>query len=521
MGLGHPLDADTFALWRLNEATLGNYTSIVDSVGGFNLTPANAPPIVNSINNTRFARHFNGTSQRATRTASAGAVAGLLNDLTVQAKIRPDVLGVIQYVIAYGNALTDTTTANNHLLGFYIDTTNKLGSFTESGAGVNANILQPNAAGIVAGTWYDVAMVRTISGANQLVEFFVNGVSQGAAVSGVKPSGGTGATFWALGDGANASQYFNGAIGPVHISTVARSAAYIAADAARSDGKYTADASSLAYWSMDEAPDAIDDGPHGLHLMASIPANLVPAVDSLNGDLGYAKYFTSTTGGCELTSPPPPDPSAAALRTMMMTSEWTWEAWIRLGDTSAVRRWLFTWGAPGASDTAADNFYGLDIDFPTRDLIGYSESGAGVDATYNFGPFCTAAQAPHAQHVALRKKGLGATYTFEAFRNGVLIGTSGPLTQMTGGTNNFMRLASTSFGFGWYGLMDDVRLSSVARTDNEILSSYLLGSFSAVYRMRGLVSGVPVYWNALDVDSDASDYLGGGTVTDIVCVGVT
>jgi len=46
------------------------------------------------------------------------------------------------------------------------------------------------------------------------------------------------------------------------------------------------------------------------------------------------------------------------------------------------------------------------------------------------------------------------------------------------------------------------------------------GGATVTYRMRGKVSGVPVYWSSSEIDTDASDYLGGGTVTDIVVVNV-
>src|SRR4051812_36203565 len=88
--LGHLIDANTLALWRLNEATAAS--NFTDSSGnGKTLTVTGSPPVVASgkING---ARTFEDVTPRyGSRTADTDFVTAFLGSYTIEAWVRPTI----------------------------------------------------------------------------------------------------------------------------------------------------------------------------------------------------------------------------------------------------------------------------------------------------------------------------------------------------------------------------------------------------------------------------------------------
>lgn len=163
--MGHQLDANTVALWRLDETVIDrDYTTAADETGENTLTEttggstpfafgiAGGPPSTDRA--TKFARSCEGTrvlSFSGTETTRQT----LLGSHTLEAWVYLDQLGVEQALFAWFGS--GENVATNYLNRFYITTSNRLGSFWEWQQGSNLGAVQNVGATVPLRTWTHVA----------------------------------------------------------------------------------------------------------------------------------------------------------------------------------------------------------------------------------------------------------------------------------------------------------------------------------------------------------------------------
>jgi hypothetical protein len=463
-GFGLDVDDYTVGLWRMNELTAGTYLTASDSRSGARhlaaAAIASAPKITDSSDGRRYARVFNGSTTQLTRAGDATCVTNLIAEWTLECLIRPDSLSGDMAIVGY--AASGETSATNILMRWDILSTGMQRLAWEQGAGVDVNHTQTTGTAVVAGQWQYLAVVKTATH----IRFFVNGSLVQAIARGTNASGGTSST-WFIGSNIATNLWLAGAVGGIKMTTSAKADADITAVNATLATDYALADDGFIFWQFNEPPDAIDEGPYALHLYATAAAEVTHGASPLVSDGGKSKTFTVT--GSELVTAPPPDAGVVALRLHFLSS-YTFECWVKVGAANAITRSLYHFGV-GGPETEADNVTGVDIS-AARIMSFLTEYGAGTDNNFNCGEVYATEQALDVHYFAIRVTVTGSTMVVDAFRNGVKLATSGTLNAFTGGTNNALRLGAN----GWYGSMDEVRISRIARTDAEIMSSYLRGA---------------------------------------------
>jgi len=183
------------------------------------------------------------------------------------------------------------------------------------------------------------------------------------------------------------------------------------------------------------------------------------------GQINYAHTFN---GSNDLGRTAAAD---SATRTMLL-GDWTIEALINrtAGQTDGFGTiWAYAAAGEGEDTNAlADLSIGT-----TGRILYYWERSAGTDVTGNTTDTISDG-AWH--HVAITKKYNGVNYDVIAYIDGAPSQTFSGLLNATGGTNTGMRMATGVYGGSttdrFKGLIDEIRVSSVARTADEIYDSY-------------------------------------------------
>lgn len=215
---------------------------------------------------------------------------------------------------------------------------------------------------------------------------------------------------------------------------------------------YLLDSSVLAYWQLNETSGTslADISGNGYNLTTA------GASSGVQGKVSYARDWS---GGGTATA------AGNAGAVTALTGEWTVEFWALapLGAGGAV----VSYG--GAGELAADNILmEVGIDAANKPFFRW-ENGAGVDVM-DVAPFVVAANS----HFAFRKRSVSGTYTVDLFINGVLSWSSAGWTNADGGGSGSWTVNDSAEGGSKYnGIIDELRISSVARSNEEIRTSYL------------------------------------------------
>lgn len=231
------------------------------------------------------------------------------------------------------------------------------------------------------------------------------------------------------------------------------------------------DANTLALWRFDNLGGTVepDISGNGYALTALHDST------SIAGNARYARHLTGNSGTGLWSAPAP-------TAITPLHGEYTVEMWIR---TNALSNGvLLGFRVAGG------------ISYPSQDpLLELGISGPGtflyLTVYYGGGPLFNYAGANAVTngvwtHVAGRKRlnGAGPNYDLHVFVNGVQVGQTlnvpGPAVGDGNDTNGAWAVGSTYPGTGPFALytnvdVDDIRVSKVARTDAEILSSYTRG----------------------------------------------
>ena len=240
------------------------------------------------------------------------------------------------------------------------------------------------------------------------------------------------------------------------------------------------DASTLALWRFNDVsgstlPDASGNG-YDMTIVGGTPTT----VTGITG--GNGRTLTSSIYA-EIATPTP------FINAFTGLTGWTVEAWVKraltTGDTS--RRYFFSCAGSFAGDVGTDNAVascGLSTDggpaiFWERN---FNDSGSPSNGFNACDQAATGNHVPQGiwVHVAWRRNAdsLGSSST-DFFYNGQLAvsfaskktaGISTPIATHYAHIGRFYRSTNSE---GWTGDVDEVRLSSVPRTDAEILSSFM------------------------------------------------
>lgn len=212
----------------------------------------------------------------------------------------------------------------------------------------------------------------------------------------------------------------------------------------------------LAYWPMDESTGTAiaDISGNGFNLTVTGTANIIDG--KVNRARDFAGTGTATGAG-----------SVAAINGL--SASWTTEFWIAPPYGNGV---VVCYG--GTTETTADNIL-MEVGVTAAGRVFWRwENGSGVDvgATHSNAPVVTAFA--KGCHIAVRRTQSGPTSTVDLFINGSLVQTWTGQSNATGGTSGAWFLNKTSEGGNQYnGIVDEIRVSTVARTAEEIRRSYL------------------------------------------------
>jgi hypothetical protein len=495
MGQGHILDANTLALWRFDDELADTRGAFTDSAAVAWTTPEGVPGITDySPIAGQYARVFRAsttTTHQGTCFARATSVAdrnAWIGSWTVEAFVRVDALPAASFDPLFGHmdpGGADATEANNYLALIHYGSDGKLKVFWEHGAGVNDDSPQVNGIGIPAATWCHVAISKNT--ATKQIKFYVNGALQDTVAYVNEPTGGSNGAWRVASDSSaaanNLGRRSNITIREIHFSNAVRGDVFIAANAARmaTHGTHVTDASTYVRLDFNNPPTALDSSSNGFHLISNGAAAsnvTAPGGDGVGliGDGGRARSVF-----------------AAVLQTYFDTrirnaliADFTLEMWIVRGlhplGTDVNRRWgVFCHGEPGV-ETQDDNYIAAHVG-PENFILVDVESGAGVNDN-TAAPNGTSSLA-RVEHIAIRKTMTGATWTAAIFLQGVKVHEEAGLTNYDGGTNpetcgfqllNGAQAIGSSNG-RHVCIIDDTRLSNVARSDAEILESFERGLF--------------------------------------------
>ena len=235
------------------------------------------------------------------------------------------------------------------------------------------------------------------------------------------------------------------------------------------------DGSTLALWRFDEAlaannaADLTGTYPLTPSTPGFDPGSAPPAV--VSGRIKNARSFDGSTNFMYGNG------DSAARNALY--GEWTTEMWVHPNHISSLGDSLLSYSG-GPLD-------GVGEDINTLLFVSLG-AGNKLRCSWHNGPSPTnqvgttsiqTIPAGSWSHIALRKRSLGAgLYAVDSFFNGAFIETVGGLLNATGGQFSkwSVGVPAASLFFIYNGLLDDVRVSTVPRSDTDILESYRRGS---------------------------------------------
>lgn len=475
MGLGHILDANTLALWKFDENTLDSRGTLRDWSGnGRHVTQASASkqaPVRPEGPNGELVRLFDGTDDNFERTTSDSALnTACKGEWTVQGFFKWSGVAASRTFITIGgsNALVLRVDARSD---------GRLGAFWEA-SGVDQLMTQSTGSTFTANVWSHFAVVKNATH----VRFFIDGVFQQQIARGTNANGG-GSTI-NLGSNLDVNLFLSGSLKDLKLTSRALSDVEVAAEAAllATTFELGVEGDTLALWRCNQPADTIEDSSsNNNHLWPISSAAYAPKCPPLIDDGGYSAFFLNTyTFSYSANSPTSPvggggGPGMEAIRqALQSTTGFTFEGWFQIADAipNSYYRGLFCFGDPGLT-TATGNFLSFELQSDLKFRY-WSEYGTDADSTHvstyalpsQFGRY----------HIACRRNAtIAGKHSVDIFVNGVLVDTLTNIEPYAGGQSMTFGLGRGAQETYWYGCIDDVRLSSIPRTDAEILESYQRG----------------------------------------------
>ncbi len=480
---GHIIDANTSFLWKFDELKTGTVPKLLDyGPHSYHATATTNP-------RSAYMRAYGpgGAACRSFANALTFATApvqehvNLANNATILTALKTQ--HTVEFFVRWqaGQASTVFTMGGANAINLRVDvleTTGYLNLFWEI-SGVDQQMTQTAGVGVVANVWSHVAIVKSTAS----VLFYVGGVLQQtvtrtASPGGIgEPNGATSELHLGCNRGTNLG--FHGALKDLKITTRVKTGVEIAADAALLNTTFelplTGD--TLVLYRMNDTEEIVrDSGTVGLTLYHDARTAVEPrAVPGLIKDGGKGLLFwndaniqSHTFGDTSWGTP------TVAFRTMLL-SAFTFECWIEMATPSlSAQHGLWCWNTPG-NVPANLNFMTVDVTSDGR-IMWWEEYGIDSDSTVT----STAIIPAGTHHLGLRRNATVAGFhTVDMFVDGVLVDT---LTGLVAFDNGDITSAQFFLGYGslktvapFYGALDDVRFSNIARTNAEILESYHRG----------------------------------------------
>lgn len=489
MAQGHILDADTLALWRFNTTPSGSRRYIMDS------GPNGFTALATSDTLSAIIRPF-GPAKQAVRQSIGGAAFGDAPQTRHNGTISSTVVAALKssctfemFVMPMSSADSRTVfsigSSNNQVMRIDLRRaggTSRLGAFWEVST-VDQTIAFTAGAGMSDDVWYHAAIVKDNTAGE--MRFYIDGVLQETLAKPAEATA-TGAQVLTMFNNIGVNLGLRACVKDIKISNVAKSAPDLVAAAAllHTTFELPVDGNTLALWRCDDNTDIAFDENGSLPLHFNRVLEEPRLARGLIDDGGHSMQFfdkvaqtlpiSDNTGGHGYGS------EVDAFR-LALQQAFTFEAWIDLanmvnqGGSNGGDRSLWVFGDPGLVP-ANQNYLGVTIK-ANRTVEWWSEYGADSDSIVTSTAQCPAS-GPF--HLALRRNtAVGNLHTVDMFINGVQVDTLANIRvfEDASATTQQFHLGYGSYESAGYfrGYVDDVRFSSVARTDDEILQSYLRG----------------------------------------------
>lgn len=480
--LGHILDANTAFLWRFDEEKTGYPSRLIDSgtlgIHALATTNARSALMRDYGPNGEAVRYFPNplTFAPAPTQTHVGA-----NNATTLAACKTQL--TIEFFLRWtsGQSSTLFTMGGSNALVLRCDIlqTGYCGLFWEI-TGVDQSVTQTAGTPFVADTWCHVGIVKRTTH----VDFYLDGVLQQSVARTASP-GGIGEPNGAssaleIGSNRGVNLGFHGSCKDLKITTRPKTAGEIATAAALLNTTFELplEVDTLCLWRMDDTEAiVVDSGPNEMTLYHQVTPAEPTIVSGLIGNVGgkslhfgWDTVLLSHGYGDAFKGTP-----VQAFYNMLL-SAFTFECWIRMGEPRLyAQHGLWCWGDPGLT-TAIANFLTVDVLFDGR-IQWWSEHGTDLDSVLS-----TSAAIPleGTHHLALRRnETLAGAHTVDVFVDGAYVESmigivpfnngNGPVQQF------FIGYGANEGSAYFFGQLDDVRFSNIARTDAEILESYNRG----------------------------------------------
>lgn len=495
MGQGHILDANTVAMWRFDHGPNLWRQRIIDhgqygthaTASSLTLGALERPygPNGEPVRQGRSSAQLSAPLTSHAFSANGSVVAALKTSYTVEFFIMPTLLDNSRTVCTIG--------ASNALL-FRIDIiggggNGRLRLFWEVSGADQAHD-QVNGVQMQLNTWYHCAIVKDTP--NALVHFYIDGALQDSVAKAAEPNASSAAGC--LFNNLNVNLGLHACIKDFTLIPGVKDASAIAARAALLNTTFElpVDPSALFHFRCDESSDIVIDsvGNGSSALAGSIPllfnevAEEPHYVPSLIGDGGFAMLFANQSrAGSYGIGDSIYGPAVDNLRQVLQQSAgFTFECWLNLLDivpytgTEEGIRGIFCFGDPGQITQ--------NLNFLTCDVLGngairwHSEFNVDADSIRTGTPGVIPMSGTF--HLALRRNPtISGSHSVDVFVNGVNVDTITSITPFNGGDAGAQRFyigyGEYETGSPMYGIMDDIRVSDIPRTDDEIMQSYLRG----------------------------------------------
>lgn len=505
---GHILDASTAALWRFDggsrddtKLTITNYGSAgsaQNASGASESTTAVPRPVGPSRASVRA---FSG-SQSMTCSVGGSSIENILKaDHTLECFIYLNNLSATQHIVSYG--ASGESTATNYLTQWSILTSGRQQIFNENGAGgTNNTVAQSTGTALTSGAWYYIAVTRDSTNFN----FYVNGSLAQSVAKGTTPTGGT-SCYWTIGDNESAGGPLNGYLAHLMLTSGAKDSSTISSQYSAYQSSFAlSTGSAICHWKMTDLADTVADDNNAISLWPFTSSSALQRCGALVDDGGGSTFFNATYAFSYAATATIGDYTAVeALRQTLLAASggWTFECWFKIAEATwqASTRGLFVFGDP-ASALAAQNCVGVEIT-STSTIRFVSQYGTDSSSTHTTTYALPSRNARY--HLGIvRNATSGGKHSLSVYVNGTLQETLSTIEPFANGASGSLYLGRGPSDVAFLGCIDDVRISTVARTAAEVLESYQRGMSTPTVSIVSPSSGatLPTTSWVIDVTGD-------------------
>lgn len=328
--------------------------------------------------------------------------------------------------------------------------------------------------------WHHVAATFEITGSDWYTSIYIDGVLDGSGTN-PYPQGANNDYDNAdivIGRNFDNSARFHGGIGSIAMHDYVRTADDIYQASLATDTRVELSSSHFALWNFQELPAVYDHSSYGNHLVPYLDTSN-PSSHGVFGvlcDGGYGAFSDSSNGGYKCPK------KEILYQTFSGSSEWSVEMWYRKYQGLVADVGIMSYGLSG-EDENVNYLSDLFIDAsstPDNQLKTLWESGTGTDISSGTSVSAWTNNERYnlsLHHLGIVKRNTGSTASYVDFYvDGSLLEAVGPLNNPTGGNSQeCLFTLMRSSGAPFYGYIDDIKLSNVAKTASDISSSYASG----------------------------------------------